>query len=116
MPPGVQACRKMIRLTCLILLFLAPVKAQQAFSTRAEIEAFVSNASIVNKRESSGVVRVTLDDGTRKHDANLVTPERNREGDIYENVAAYELDKALGLNMVEPAVERKVDGQRAVII
>lgn len=114
----------MIFLAFFILLLPVAAKAQEqrpAASpqlTRAEIEQMLSNASIGNERDMrSGAVRVSLDDEKRKHDASVWTPDRDREpgGNVYFNVAAYELDKALQLNMVAPAVERTVKGQRAVV-
>jgi hypothetical protein len=87
--------------------------------TRAEIEQMLSHASIGNERDlRSGAVRVSLDDEKRKHDASVWTPDRDLEpgGNVYFNVAAYELDKALELNMVAPAVERTVKGQPAVVM
>jgi len=87
---------------------------QSAFS-RAEMEQFLLNASISTQREFLRQLRVTLDDGTRQHDALVMTADRNVQGDIYFNVAAYELDQLLGLNLVVPAVERTVNGERAVV-
>ena len=120
------AARDLLRIVCLasfMVLFLPAAKAQQRVAaaltfTRAEIEQMLSKASIGNERDlASGAVHISLDDGTRKHGAAVWTPDRDREpgGNVYLNVAAYELDKALQLNMVAPAVERMVKGQRAVV-
>jgi len=115
----------MIFLVSLIILLLPAANAQQQRAaavpalTRAEIEQMLSNASIGNERDlRSGAVRVSLDDEKRKHDASVWTPDRDLEpgGNVYLNVAAYELDKALQLNMVAPALERTVKGQRAVVM
>ena len=123
MPVMAEDLPRMIFLASFILFHLPAAKAQQPAAaapalSRAEIEEVLSNASIGNERDlRSGAVRVTLDDGKRKHDASVWTPDRDREpgGNVYLNVAAYELDKALQLNMVAPAVERTVKGQRAVV-
>ena len=65
--------------------------------------------------------RLTLDDGTTRHDAHLQTIDEKKsmfEGsngvemnfrDSYKyNIAGYRLAKLLGLNMVPPYVERKI--------
>jgi hypothetical protein len=70
-------------------------------------------------------LRATLDDGKLQHDASIqvvdveeggVQTGRGVEANFRDtwkfNVAAYELAKMLGLNMVPPYVERKVDGQQ----
>ena len=95
--------------------------APSAPVTRAEREAFLSGANIVGEAElSSGARqpwRVSLDDGRRKHDATVQTStSRDRsERDYRHNIAAYELDKALELNLVSPSVERTVNGQPAAV-
>jgi hypothetical protein len=80
------------------------------------MEEFLLNASIGNAHEFGHVMRITLDDGKRIHDATISTLERNDLGNIYFNVAAFELDKVLGLNLVAPSVERTVKGQPAVLV
>lgn len=105
------------------LLILPPAASTQSrpadttsFETRAAMESFLSRTNVVNDpRPAAGTSwRVTLDDGTRKHDAAVETangsdPTRRH---FRLNVAAYELDKALGLNLVVPSVERQVAGGR----
>ena len=72
--------------------------------------------------------RATLDDGQRKHDAHIQTVDISKNSfqtlrgtelnfrDSYKfNMAAYELDKLLDLNMVPVSVERKVGGQQAAV-
>ena len=86
--------------------------------TRAEKEEFLSKAGIVDEGDTSTgskFWRVTLDDGKRKHDAAIETStSRDASQRNYRfNVAAYELDKALDLNFVVPAVERTIKGQPA---
>lgn len=59
--------------------------------------------------------RATLDNGIRKHDASVETanggdPTRRN---YRFNVAAYELDKLINLDLVPPSVERLVRGAPA---
>jgi hypothetical protein len=98
----------------------------------AEMEQFLRTARIVSQREIPvGITvpkRATLDDGTRRHDASIQVTEVRKP--VYEmtrstevnfrdswqfNVAGYELAKMLGLNMVPPYIERKVNGQSASV-
>ena len=78
--------------------------------TRDEREAFLSKASFVSDAPPDGRPswRAGLDDGSRKHDASVVTDDGSGPtGRNYRfNLAAYELDKLLGLNLVPPSVER----------
>jgi hypothetical protein len=100
--------------------------------TQPEIEEFLSTARIVAKKSAPrGVTdsqRATLDDGKLRHDAHIQTVDIRKTSfqtdrgtefnfrDSYKfNMAAYELDKLLELNMVPPSVERKVDGQMAAV-
>jgi len=84
-----------------------------------EQERFLSTASIVqdpgSASEATGSRRVSLDDGTRKHDASVVTEDGSgpTRRDHRFNIAAFELDKAIGLNMVVPSVARVVSGRPA---
>ncbi|MDA2929338.1 hypothetical protein MYX84_05225 [Acidobacteria bacterium AH-259-O06] len=100
--------------------------------TRAQMEEFLLNAKVV-KRETLpiGVTaseRATLTDGRLTHDAHIQTVEiyktrfesdRGMElnfRDSYKfNIAAYRLDKLLGLNMVPVSVERKIGGTTASV-
>ena len=78
-------------------------------------------ASIVSEHElypgAKYSWRVSLDDGKRKHDASVDTENGSNasQRDYRLNVAAYELDKALELNLVPPAVERTVNWQPAAV-
>ncbi len=91
----------------------------------ADMENFLAHAHQSALRSiSTGVTssrRMTLDDGSTRHDAHLQTVDEKKvkfEGsngvemnfrDSYKyNIAAYRLAKLLGLNMVPPYVERKV--------
>lgn len=90
--------------------------ASTSFETRAAMEAFLSRASVVSDPGPAAGAswRVTLDDGTRKHDAAVQTADGSdpTRRNFRYNVAAYELDKALGLNLVVPSIERQVAGGR----
>ena len=110
---------------CVILLLPAPANGRgqagtpSSLDTRDEREAFMSKASILTSAPTDGRPswRVTLDDGSRKHDASVVTEDGSgpTRGNYRFNVAAYELDKLLGLNLVPPTVERPVNGRPASV-
>jgi hypothetical protein len=95
--------------------------------TCAQMEQFLKTAKLGRQRTIAvGVTapsRVTLDDGTRQHDAATQTvdvtknsfqsaqgTELNFRDSWQFNVAGYELAKILELNMVPPYVERKLSG------
>jgi hypothetical protein len=84
-------------------------------TSRADDEAFLSNAEIVTEPPVDGRPswRVSLGTGTRKHDASIETADgSDPTGRNYRfNIAAYELDKLLALNLVPPSVERTVSGR-----
>ena len=99
--------------------------------SRAEMEEFLLTANVVERKElSTGITnsqRATLDDGRLKHDAHIqivdiqkasfqtaTRTELNFRDSYKFNMAAYELDKLLELNMVPVSVERKVAGNMAV--
>ena len=96
-----------------------------------EAEAFLRSAKVVSRRPiGTGVTqseRLVLTDGTRQlrgawKIVDLFKPGTTRfqdgtvEMDFRDSwkfeVAAYELDKLLGLRLVPPAVERTIDGKR----
>lgn len=94
--------------------------APSSLITRAETEEFLLQASIVSERRTPGrryAWRVSLDDGKRKHDAAVETEDGTTptQRNYRFNVAAYELDKALELHMVAPAVVRTLDGRPASV-
>jgi hypothetical protein len=83
-------------------------------------EAFLATARVATDPPMDGRSswRAVLDDGTRKHDASVVTEDGSgpTRRNYRFNVAAYELDKLLGLNLVPPTVERTVNGRPASVI
>ena len=116
----------MIALVSFFILLLPLVRAQEqrpaASSplTGAEKEEFLLKASIVSECQlypgARYSWRVSLDDGKRKHDGSIETENGSTsERDYRFNVAAYELDKALELNLVPPSVVRTVKGQPAAV-
>ena len=89
----------------------------------AEIERFLKTARVVRTRGTSkgvtGSLRATLTDGTLTHDAQIQTIDlRKREfhgkdGTEFNfrdswafNIAAYKLDRMLGLNLIPVSVKR----------
>jgi len=99
--------------------------------TRPEMEEFLLEAKVVERKNlSTGITnsqRAVLDDGHLRHDAHIQTVDISKTSyqtaqgtemnfrDCYKfNVAAYELDKLLNLNMVPVSVERKVGDMAAV--
>jgi hypothetical protein len=93
-----------------------------------EAVAFLANAEVVGEPEAfdeaalTGPVRVTLSDGERtfrgifKHENTRYPEFRFSDGRVVEDardsyrheIAAYELDRLLGLDIVPPCVERKI--------
>lgn len=98
-----------------VILTAAPSSAQ----TAAEREAFLLKAAIVSDAPAEGRSswRATLDDGGRKHDASIETADGSgpTTSNHRFNVAAYELDKLLGLGLVVPTVPRVVAGRPAAV-
>ncbi len=110
----------------LIAILAAPASGRQQpaaampLVTRIEREAFLAKASIVpgSPADNRPSWRAVLDDGTRRHEASVVTADGSGPTGInYKfNLAAYELDTLLGLNMVPPSAERTVNGRPASVI
>jgi len=94
-------------------------RALSSLDTRDEREVFLAKASFATEPPGDGKPswRASLDDGTRRHEASVVTEDGSgpTRRNYKFNVAAYELDKLLGLNMVPPAVERVVNGRPASV-
>jgi hypothetical protein len=117
-----------IHLIWAIIVFLPGASQAQTsgaapswLETRAEREAFLLNARIVNDTalplDATPSRRVVLDDGERRHDAGVETADGSdpTRRNYKFNVAAYELDKVLRLNLVVPSVERMVNGRPASV-
>jgi len=98
--------------------------APERIFTRAAQETFLLNARVVKTRTAAkgitNTVRATLSDGTLTHDASIQTidtfdkefalrsgTELNFRDSWQFNVAAYELDKLLQLDMIPTTVARK---------
>jgi len=94
----------------------APSTAQ----TRDERETFLRKARILTDAPADGRTswRAGLGDGTRQHDVSVITEDGSglTRRDYKFNIAAYELDKLLGLNLVPPSVERLVNDRPASVI
>jgi hypothetical protein len=99
--------------------------------SRPEMEQFLLKAKVVEQKELGvGITnskRAVLDDGKLRHNAHIQTVDISKTSfqtnqgtelnfrDCYKfNMAAYELDKLLELNMVPVSVERKVGSMAAV--
>ena len=117
---------------CLVsVLAWTGLEASQPLSD-AEKEEFLLRARIVSRQTLPvGVTqseRATLSDDRLTHDAHiqtideshrkLRTPKRtyiNLRDSYGFNIAAYRLDRLLGLNMVPVSVERTISGERAAV-
>ena len=93
--------------------------AASSLVTRTEREAFLATARLATDPPPDGrrSWRAVLDDGTRKHEASVVTEDGSEptRRNYRLNVAAYELDKLIGLNLVPATVERPVNGRPASV-
>lgn len=96
----------------------------------SDLEKFLLTAHAGALRSISagvtGTHRMTLDDGSLRHDGHLQTIDEKKTSfqgangttelnfrDSYKyNIAAYELVKLLGLNMMPPYVERSIAGSK----
>ena len=100
--------------------------------TDVEKEEFLGTAKVIKRRKVPvGITqseRATLSDGRLTHDAHIQTVDISKAQfqttsgvevnfrDSYKfNIAAYKLDRLLGLNMVPVSVERKVAGELAAV-
>ncbi len=114
-----------------LLLATSSAAAQSAAMTRGEQERFLATAKVVASKAVStgitGTLRVTLDDGTRRHDASVQridqtktsfrAPGKQREFGFRDswkfNLAADQVAQLLGIEAVPTTVERDHDGQPA---
>ena len=100
-----------------------PAVAAETQLTRAQKEEFLLKAKVIKTQAApegiTETLRATLNDGTLTHDASIqridvlvprfdtaVGTELNFKDSWKFNVAAYKLDRLLGLNMVPVTVER----------
>jgi hypothetical protein len=113
------------RFAAALLAIAIPLAARQftpdELKLRAEQEEFLRTAEVVSSRQMTGAEAVThpwvltLKKGDLTHRALWKNPE-GRMGGYWEGwqyeIAAYLLDKHLGLGMVPPTVERRFNEER----
>jgi len=97
---------------------LTPYAGPDIWPDRAELEHFLKEAKITERKKiGKGITnpeKVTLElDGVVRH-AIFKKVDKKHDSWRYE-VAAYELDKLLGLGMVPPTVKRSVRGRRGCL-
>ncbi|MFZ2054424.1 MAG: hypothetical protein WAU81_09520 [Candidatus Aminicenantales bacterium] len=120
--------RRLIILSALfwLLVSMRPVFGQftaEEITQRSFWEEFLKTAEIVRFEEiGEGVTKpfkLYLQKGDTQGKACWKNPRGLRDGFLegwqYE-IAAYELDKLIGLNMVPPAVEREFDGKPGALV
>jgi hypothetical protein len=125
------ACHGVLTLSALAQQNAVAESASPPALTRAQMEEFLLTAKVVERKHlSMGITnseRAVLDKGNLRHDAHIQSVDISKtffqtiQGtevnfrDCYKfDVAAYELDKLLNLNMVPVTVERKVGDMAAV--
>jgi hypothetical protein len=128
--------RRSIALTALASLAvaaaLAATPSNPADWSAEQKERFLREAPVVTSKQLSvgitGSSKLTLSDGQTTHAAHLQTVDESKARfdspngtelnfrDCYKfNVAAYKLDRMLGLNMVPVSVNRRVGGQSGAV-
>jgi hypothetical protein len=111
---------------CLFVISLPPAFAQftaEELARRPFWEEFLKTAEIARFEEiGEGVnkpLKLYLREGETQAKASWKNPRGLRDGFLegwqYE-IAAYRLDKLIGLNMVPPAVEREFDGKPGALV
>ena len=125
-----RACVGTLVLVLLGAPEVATAQPSAAKLTDAQAEQFLQTARVVSSRRTekgvTGSVRATLSDGTLTHDAHIQTidefkgefkggnrTEINFRDNWQFNVAAYRIDRLLGLNLVPVSVDRTWKGQGA---
>jgi len=119
--------RKKTALSCLAIFFLGTVGRAPAQITLEEVaarptwEQFIKTAKIIGQEQMGGSAAVTnpwrlkLEKEGVSHDALWKNVEGRPKGFVdswkYE-IAAYEMDKLLGLNMIPPTVEIRFQENR----
>lgn len=78
--------------------------------TAADLEALLRDAEIVKREDDRRETLLTLQQGDIRVQA-VFSRARRSNRDFLPEVAAYRLDRALGLNMVPVAVVREIDGR-----
>ena len=76
--------------------------------TDADLERLLAGAAIVNRESTETRTRVTLRDGNIEIQADFYPADRSSNR---PEVAAYKLDRLLGLDMVPVTVARELDGE-----
>ena len=117
--------RLALLVSVVILVLSTPARGRQlpapasSLETRDEREAFLARASFATDAPTDGRPswRAGLADGNLTHDASVVVEDGSgpTRRNCRFNVAAYELDKLLGLNLVPPSVERTINGRPASV-
>ena len=112
----------------LAALLAAPTHVSGGDWTEAEMLEFLRTADVIANRETPrGITksrRLTLSDGKRTHDAHFQPiaelPRTDKVGSVtveimhdhyLANLAAYQLDRHLGMGLVPVTIEREIDGQ-----
>lgn len=99
--------------------FLNAQFTAEELAQRPKIEEFLKTADIVKAEDvGEGVTKpfkLAMKKGEEKYDGCWKNPSGIQKGFLegwqYE-IAAYEMDKLLGLNMIPPTVEREFNGKR----
>ena len=104
--------------------------ATAALPSDSEIEQFLRTAKVLKTRGTSkgitGSLRATLSDGTRTHDAQIQMIDEHKPTfdaggatefnfrDSWEyNVAAYRLDRMIGMNLIPVSIARRFETKQA---
>ncbi|HVL68256.1 MAG TPA: hypothetical protein VM364_13420 [Vicinamibacterales bacterium] len=119
-----------LALSLLVVAAVPLAQTETAQLTDAQIEQFLSKARVTRTRSApkgiTGSTRATLTDGTLTHEAHIQTidetvrefrsmreVEFNFRDSWTFNIAAYKIDRMLGLHLVPVSVERYWNGKRS---